>query len=46
MEDKQKTPRGEKKEFPLTTLIVSEEVARAVNEAGGKISSKSISASL
>jgi len=46
MEEKQKTPRGEKKEFPLTTLIVAEEVARAVNGAGGKISTKAISASL
>ena len=46
MEEAQKTPRGEKKEFPLTALIVAEEVARAVNGAGGKINSKAISASL
>lgn len=46
MEETQKTPRGEKKNFPLTTLIVAEEVARAVNNAGGKISTKAISASL
>ncbi|MCK5043671.1 hypothetical protein KAR52_01550 [Candidatus Pacearchaeota archaeon] len=46
MEEKQKTPRGEKKNFPLTTLIVAEGVARAVNNAGGKISTKAISASL
>lgn len=46
MEETEKTPRGEKKEFPLTTLIVAEEVAKAVKEAGGKISTKSISTSL
>src|SRR3989344_6921583 len=46
MEDKQKKPRGEEKNFPLTTLIVAEEVARAVNGAGGKISTKAIQTAL
>lgn len=46
MEDTQKTARGQEKDFPLTALIVAEEVVRAVNGAGGKISSKAISATL
>ncbi|PJE81585.1 hypothetical protein COU58_01410 [Candidatus Pacearchaeota archaeon CG10_big_fil_rev_8_21_14_0_10_32_42] len=46
MEQTKKTARGERKDFPLTTLIVAEDVARAVNGAGGKISAKAISASL
>jgi len=46
MEEKQKSARGQEKDFPVTTLIVAEEVVKAVSDAGGKISSKAISASL
>lgn len=46
MEEKEKTPRGQTKNFPLTALIVAEAVTKAVSDAGGKIDSKALSDSL
>jgi len=43
---KRKNPKGANKEFPLTTLGVAEEVLLAVDRAGGKIDTQTLSTAL